>query len=84
MPFVERAGAVIAVRSGLCEVLSSAQCRKIVLYPKKARLGAGTSRDFFSLSAMGLCSDALELECDADEAALFDAIVKFLKKGNEK
>ena len=84
VPFVERAGAVIAVRSGLCEVLSSAQCRKIVLYPKKARLGAGTSRDFFSLSAMGLCSDALELECDADEAALFDAIVKFLKKGNEK
>ncbi len=75
VPFVERAGAFIGIRSGLCEVVSSARCRKIIVYPRK-RQGAGSAKDFFSLRAMGLSPDACELEYSGTDTA--DAILRLL------
>jgi hypothetical protein len=74
----ERAGWFIGVRSGLCDIVSGAACVKIILYPRNFAFGAGTYLEYFSLNRMGLCSDAAELEYDADEescAKLFDHIL---------
>lgn len=62
--FVERAGAIISLRSGLCDIISSAKCKKIILYPEQDLYsimgGLGTSYEYFSLNRMGLCDDAVE------------------------
>lgn len=52
--------AFIAIRNGLCDVVSSVLCKKIILYPEKG-MGYGTVKEYFSLNAMGLCDDAIEL-----------------------
>lgn len=64
-PFCERAGYFIGIRSGLCDMIASARMkRKIILYPGE-RLGEGVATwlEFFSLRRMGLCEDAVELNC---------------------
>lgn len=54
--FMERAGGFIGIRSGLCDIISSAQCIKVILYePAIAFRGM-----FFSINKMGLCDDARE------------------------
>lgn len=55
----------IAIRNGLCDVLSEASCRKIILYPNKG-MGFGSVKDFYGLKAMGMCEDAVEIEYSED------------------
>ena len=64
--FLERAGYLIALRSGLVDVTHTASCKRIILYPKKNfnMWGIGTPMDCFSLKKMGLRDDAVELEYD--------------------
>ena len=33
IPFVEEAGRLIAVRSGMADLISSAKCKKVIIYP---------------------------------------------------
>lgn len=55
---LEYAGVFIALRSGLCDIVSQAQCRKVILYES----GFNAARyEYFSLNKMGLASDAVEL-----------------------
>jgi len=54
---VEKAGYFIGVRSGLCDVISAAKAKKIVLYPDKASM-------FFSIEKMGLSGDVEEVLLD--------------------
>jgi len=54
------AGCVIGLRSGLCDVISTAKAKKIIIYPDRF-YGPGSFLDFFSLVNMGLCEDAVEL-----------------------
>ena len=61
VPFLEQAGAVVAIRSGLCEVISSASCKKVILYLEGFKWNGRDNIDYFSLNGMGLCSDAEEL-----------------------
>ena len=35
MPLLEYAGYFIGLRSGFCDIVSSAKCRKVVIYPAK-------------------------------------------------
>lgn len=63
---VEMAGWVIASRSGLCDLISSANCRLSVIYVKQ-RWYAGTSFTGSSLRLMGLSDKVLEYEFDKDE-----------------
>lgn len=67
--FLEMAGCFIGYRSGLCDLVASVDCKKIILYPRcswPTRGGAGlnTTLAIFSLKQMGLCRDAVELEYD--------------------
>lgn len=60
--FMDRAGCFIGVRSGLCDVISSSSCKKIILYEKDGFFYKCSPFDYFSLKKMGLCADATELE----------------------
>ncbi len=53
-PFVEMAGAVIGLRSGFLDVVSSAKCLKISLHPKNdyKRSLVGTNHEYYSMSTM--------------------------------
>lgn len=60
----EFCGMVIGIRCGLIDLLSTAICRKIILYPDK---GAeewihGSIKEFWSVNEFGYCNDAEEHE----------------------
>lgn len=57
---VEAAGYVIGLRSGLCDVISTAKAKKIIIYPDRY-YGPDSFINFFSLNRMNLCDDAVEL-----------------------
>ena len=63
---VEYAGTFIGLRSGLCDVISMAKCRKIILYTKEV-FECIKVIDFYSLNKMGLCDDAIEIELTYNE-----------------
>lgn len=65
VPFVERAGWIITMRSGLADLVSSAATRLSVLYPTGPWL-AGTLYEAASLVAMGLSDQAEEFEIDPE------------------
>lgn len=70
----------IAIRNGLCDVVSKAQCSKIILYPDKG-MGFGSVLDFYGLNAMGMCGDATELVYSAArEDAVIETIMNILKQ----
>ena len=60
--FIIRAGIFIWVRSGLCDVASGADAKKIILYDAGDRFYNSSAFEYFSLNHMGLCSDAIEIE----------------------
>lgn len=57
---VEAAGYVVGLRSGLCDVISTAKAKKIIIYPDRF-YGPDSFINFFSLNRMNLCDDAVEL-----------------------
>lgn len=81
VPFVQKAGAFICIRSGLCELISTAKCRKIIIYPK-IRQGSGSCKDFFSMHSMGLCEDAFEIEYCGEET--IRAVMSAMDSGGVK
>lgn len=75
--FLEYAGTFIGIRSGFCDIISSINCKKIVLFQPFLFWGAGDNIDYFSLNGMGLCKDAIELQLNGIEFLdLIDTIVK--------
>lgn len=60
IPIVEAAGIFIGLRSGLCDVISSARAKKVILYPDRIYQG-GRYIDFYNLKKMELCIDAEEI-----------------------
>ena len=59
-PILEAAGNFLAMRSGLCDIVSSARCRQVVLYPNQ-KWSQGTLFDYFSLKNMGLSESVKEI-----------------------
>jgi len=64
--FMNTAGYFVGVRSGLCDIISSSSCKKVILYEKNGFFYKSSPYEYFSLSRMGLCDDALELEYSSD------------------
>jgi hypothetical protein len=60
--FVETAGYFVGVRSGFCDVVSATRTSKVVLYDKDGRFYKGSFQEYFSLAAMGLGRNLLEVE----------------------
>lgn len=61
---IELSGIFIAVRSGLCDIVSNVKAMKIILYPNDLYFGYDSAYNYFSLIKMQLCNDALEYEID--------------------
>ena len=76
VPFLEEAGSIVAIRSGLCEIISSAKCRKVILYLKGFQWNEKDNIDYFSLNRMGLCSDAEEYTYQKQILPLADTIAR--------
>jgi len=74
--FVEAAGCFVGIRSGLCDVISSAKAKKIILYEKDGYFYKSSPYEYFSLKKMGLCEDAVELEYNSSERG---GVEKWLK-----
>lgn len=64
-PVLEAAGLFIAMRSGLCDIVASTACKKIIFYPKGCIFGSCSTYEYFSLNSMGFSSNAEELEFDS-------------------
>lgn len=58
---LEYAGGFVAVRSGLCDILSQANCRMVILYESGFN---ASSYEYFSLKKMGLNKKAIEFIYD--------------------
>lgn len=59
---IEYAGGFVAVRSGLCDILSQAECRMVILYESGFN---ASSYDYFSLKRMGLNEHVMEFIYDS-------------------
>ena len=60
--FMNAAGYFVGVRSGLCDIISSSTCKKVIIYEKDGLFYKTSHFEYFSLKAMGLCHDAVEIE----------------------
>lgn len=65
--FVSKAGAFIGIRSGLCDVISASNAKKIILYDEDNKFYNCSAFQYFSLNHMGLCDDAIEIEFNNKE-----------------
>jgi hypothetical protein len=81
IPVAELAGWVISLRSGLCDLISSANCRLSVIYPKPAN-SALSPFDQYSLRNQGLSKTVEEFETDLSEDHLL--LVKRIISGCAK
>lgn len=85
----EYAGYFIGIRSGLCDIISRADCMKIILY-QRIKCGWGSIQNLFGMNAMGICRDAVEIEVD-DPGKIIDSVLmhipggdKYIKTGDRK
>jgi len=63
VPFLDMAGFFIGIRSGLCDIISTSTCRKVILHTYKAKWWPdGRSIAYTGLNAMGLTATAIEVE----------------------
>lgn len=81
--FLNAAGCFIGIRSGLCDIISSSICRKVIIYEKDGLFYRCSPYEYFSLEKMGLCSDAVELEYREDlREEIVTRIKQLLLRGN--
>lgn len=79
VPLLERCGYFVGIRSGFCDVISSAACKKIIVYQPYLFWGQGTNYDYFSLNKIGFCDDAIEFEYEGVEFYdLIDKIINYV------
>ncbi|MCM1183101.1 MAG: hypothetical protein NC337_06990 [Roseburia sp.] len=88
--FLDERAVFIGYRSGLCDLAASLKCRKIILYPKSGwpvinGLRIASTLEIFSLSKMGLCEDAVELEySEQNELQILSEILENTANGRGK
>ncbi len=57
-------GGFVGIRSGLCDIISGAEAKKVILYDKSNFFFNASAFDYFSLNKMGLSQDAVEIQYD--------------------
>lgn len=72
--FVNRAGAVISIRCGLCDIVSSTDSKMVVLYPEKNEVWPR----YFGLERMGMKTEGI-LEMRLDEYPIEHMIEKIVR-----
>lgn len=83
--FADAAGYFIGIRSGLCDVISSSSCKKVILYEKDGFFYKSSPYEYFSLNKMGLCDDAIEMEYRFDlKQDVMDEILRLITTSGGK
>ena len=72
IPFIETAGLFIGLRNGLCDVLSEASAKKIVIYPDEDYF------DFFGIKNIGLSDSFTEIIYENDSKTI-ECIMQYLQ-----
>jgi len=66
IPLLNKIAGFIGIRSGLCDIICTAKCKKIILHPYGSRNWSfGKSIAFTGLNNMKLCNDAIEMEFES-------------------
>lgn len=76
---IEACGTFVGIRSGLCDIISSANCNKIIIYQD---FMTERRAEFFSLNRMELCKDAFEIKYRMSEDNKAEFLNKILKRIN--
>ncbi len=81
VPILEKCGYFVGIRSGFCDIISSAKCKKIIVYQPYIFWGEGDNLDYFSLNINGFCNDAIEIEYEGIQfTKLIDDIVQNIER----
>lgn len=79
VPFTDLCGTYIGIRSGLCDIISSSKCKKIIIHTYEAKYWPnGNSISYTGLNDMGICEDAIELEYRVEDG--FNKIIERINK----
>lgn len=65
---LEYMGAFIGLRSGICDIVSGINCKKVIIYPDDF------SKHFYSLNGMRLCDDAVEIVNGAEKETIEECL----------
>lgn len=71
---LEYAGNFIGIRSGLCDVGSSAKCNMVIIYESNY---LASDYEYFSLKKMGLNNDVIEIEYEDEEQLINELLTLF-------
>lgn len=79
--FLDDCAVFIGYRSGLCDLVATLRCKKIILYPEVCwpsvnGLNIGSTLTVFSLNKMGICEDAIELEYSENKRAEILSVIQ--------
>ena len=74
--FLDACGLLISVRSGLCDIVCTSTCRKIIFYPDYIYYNYGKYLDFFTLNIKERKISADEYEYNTNDN--FPLITKVL------
>ena len=78
--FLEKAGYFVGWRSGLCDIISSINCKKVILYPHETVFcQRGRAISYTGVNELGLCNDAVQFEyVGQDRRELISQIISAL------
>ena len=76
IPLLEYSGMFIGVRTGLCEILSSAKCNQVIVYESGF---AASDYEYFSIKKMGLNSSVNEVVYGRNEKNLMEIVIPLLE-----
>lgn len=80
VPFLEVAGGLVAFRSGFCDLISSARCKKVIIHSDDAVFWPrGNSIAYTGLVHMGLCDDAVEMVYEGDDEEIVTKVIESFK-----
>ncbi len=72
--FCEESGLFIGSRSGLCDVLSGADCKKLIIYDESEFIGMSTWREYFSLKNFNQAGTVEEFTLPNEQDGLLETI----------
>ena len=77
VPFLDKAGMFIGVRSGLCDIIATSTCKKVVIHTYRNGFWPdGRSISYTGLQNIELCNDVVEMEYkETEKDSLLQSVI---------
>jgi len=83
--FLNQAGGFLGYRSGLCDIVSATDAKKVIFYPEGITFAFSSYYNYFSLEKMGIAKgDLLELEIGEESRDILPFILNFMTMEEKK